>query len=68
MIKEFEAFFGDRPLQSFNYEIVRSYSINLATSPKKSKGAVDLTSQSNVNRKLALLLRKIFYVAVQPAN
>jgi integrase len=64
MIKDFEAFFGDRPLESFNYEIVRSYSINLATSPKKRAGAVDPPSQSTVNRKLALL-RKIFNVGVQ---
>lgn len=64
MIKDFETFFGDRPLESFNYEVIRSYSINLATSPKKSKGATAPPSQSTVNRKLALL-RKIFNVCVQ---
>lgn len=64
MIKDFESYFGDAPLERFNYETIRSYSVNLATSPKKSKNSIAPPAQSTVNRKLALL-RKIFNVGVQ---
>ena len=53
MIKDFEEFFGDLPLEKFNYEICRSYQIKLATSPKKSKNAVDPPAQGTVNRRRA---------------
>ena len=64
MIADFEEFFGDLPLREFNYELCRSYAVHLATSPKKSKNAIEPPAQGTVNRKLALL-RKIFNVGVQ---
>lgn len=64
MVRDFEEFFGDLPLRDFTYELCRSYKINLATSPKKSKDAIEPPTQATVNRKLSLL-RKIFNVAVQ---
>lgn len=64
MIKDFESFFGDIAVKAFNYEMIRSYTINLATSPKKSKNATEPPKQSTINRKTAVL-RKMLNVAIQ---
>jgi integrase len=63
-IADYKSFFGNVRLKDLSYELLRAFSLNVATSPVKFPNATRKPRVSTVNRKLSFL-RRILNVGIQ---